>query len=82
MSAATENGKKALDGVLMFVKADRITIAEEMSMTFHGESCYVEDRKGNKVLSLKNEKAEQTVYDGYQCYVMQAYIKFDKTGDR
>jgi hypothetical protein len=82
MSAATENGKKALEGKWMFVKADRFTIAETMTMTFEGESCYVKDGEGNKVMSLDDEKAEATVYAGYQCHVMKAHVKFDKTSSR
>lgn len=82
MSAATENGRKALDGNWVFVKADRLTIAETMKMTFEGESCYVKDKEGNKVMSLDNEKREEMVYDGYQCHVMKAYVKFDKTSSR
>jgi hypothetical protein len=82
MSAATENGKKALDGKWMFVKADRFTIIETMTMTFEGESCYVEDGEGDNVISLVDVKAERTVYPGYQCHVMKAHIKFDPISTR
>jgi len=77
----SENGKKALNGEQVWIEGDRFEITENMTMTFEGGSCNIEDGEGNGVdtLGANDGNVTREVLVGYKCYVMRAWVKFEKS---
>ncbi|OCL04532.1 hypothetical protein AOQ84DRAFT_115850 [Glonium stellatum] len=73
-------GDKALSGKWEDIGAHVFEITEDMTMTFEGRSCNIEDGEGKLVKALGTEDGQVTreVLAGYRCYVMRARIKLEK----
>jgi hypothetical protein len=73
---------KALNGewVEILLKPQKFDIPEDMTMTFEGRSCHIEDSEKNLVesLGLDDGIATRDVFTGYRCYVTKGRIKFEK----
>jgi hypothetical protein len=78
MTAKT--GDKALGGEGEEISAFAFEITENMTMEFRGRSCNILDGEGNLVEKLGAEHGLVTreILAGYRCYVMKAWIKFQK----
>jgi hypothetical protein len=77
---STENGKKALQGLQVWVEGELFQIKENMTMTFEGGSCFIQDGEGNAVDNFYKDDGVvvKEVLEGYRCYVMKAHIMFKK----
>ncbi|PGH16001.1 hypothetical protein AJ80_05344 [Polytolypa hystricis UAMH7299] len=73
-------GAKALGGEWEEIGAKNFEIVESMTMEFEGLSCNVVDNKGKLVETLGKDHGRVTreVGDGYKCFVMRAWVKFEK----
>jgi hypothetical protein len=73
-------GEKALRGEWEKISNHRFEIVEDMTITFEGLSCNITDSEDKPVYTLSKEDGNTTrdVLIGYQCYVMRAWIKFEK----
>jgi len=73
-------GDKALSGEWEDIGARKFDITEDMTMTFEGRSCNIQDGEGKLVEKLGTEDGQVTreVLAGYKCYIMWARIKFEK----
>jgi hypothetical protein len=74
-------GNKALNGEWEeILAAYKFEITEDMTMSFQGRSCHIEDNKKKLVETLGRDDGEvmREVFAGYRCYVMKAWIKFEK----
>lgn len=73
-------GDKALSGEWEEIGARKFEITEDMTMTFEGISCNIQDGEGKWVEELGTEDGQvaREVLAGYKCYVMKAKIKFEK----
>lgn len=77
---SSENGKKALEGEWVRIAGDQFDMSEDMIITFEGESCNITDGEGNPVYTfgIGDGRVTRNVLAGYRCYVMKAYVKFEK----
>lgn len=74
-------GDLALSGEWEEIKtALKFEITESMTMEFEGTSCNIADDEGKLVDSLGTAHGRVTreVLYGYKCYVIKAWIKFEK----
>jgi len=78
MSVTT--GEKALKGEWERISAFVFEIAQDMTIEFEGMSCNVLDSEGTVVETLgeNDESVKRKVYAGYRCYVMKAWVRFEK----
>ena len=76
-------GEKALRGEWEKISIHRFEIVEDMTITFEGLSCNITDSEDKPVHALNKEDGNTTkvVLAGYQCYVMKAWVKFEKKSD-
>ena len=76
----TKLGDKALSGQWEEIGACRFEIPEDMTMEFQGKSCNIVDGEGNTVEELGPDHGRVTreVLAGYKCYVLKAWIKFER----
>jgi hypothetical protein len=76
----TTVGNKALHGEWEEIGAHKFEMLEDMTMTFEGISCNIQDGKGSLVRTLgkKDGQVTQEVLTGYRCYVIRSRIKFEK----
>jgi len=73
-------GDLALGGEWEEINIKCFDIMEDMVMEFKGKSCNIKDSTGEFVMQY-NENQEivrAEVFVGYQCYVMEAKVKFTK----
>jgi hypothetical protein len=78
---SSDAGKKALAGDWVEIGAELFEITEDMLLSFEGRSCNIQDEEGNLVKQLgeKDGKVEdESVLAGYRCFVMKAFVKFEK----
>lgn len=73
-------GDTALSGEWEEIKALKFDITDNMTMEFQGASCNIADSQGNLVetLGAKDGRAQREVLPGYRCYVIRAWVKFEK----
>lgn len=75
-------GELALSGEWEKISNNRFEIQEDMVMTFEGRSCNIVDAEGNPIpdgcLGPSDGQVTREVKVGYRCYVMRAWVKFEK----
>lgn len=73
-------GDKALHGEREWISNHRFEIQEDMVMEFEGASCNIADADGNivDILGPKDGRTERDVHANYRCYVMRAWVKFQR----
>ncbi|KAH8650352.1 hypothetical protein BGZ60DRAFT_195684 [Tricladium varicosporioides] len=73
-------GTKALGGDWEQIGAQYFDIAEDMTMEFQGQSCNILNSEGALVekLGVEHGRVTRDVLIGYQCYVIRAWVKFEK----
>jgi len=76
----TKLGDKTFSGKWEEIGAKVFEITEDMTMEFQGKSYNIVDGEGGLVENLGTEHGRVTreVLTGYRCYVMRAWIKFEK----
>ena len=77
---SVKRGEKALNGEWEKISALAFEISEDMTMEFQGKSCNIADSEGNLVENLGegHGQVSREVLAGYRCYVMRAWVKFEK----
>jgi hypothetical protein len=77
---STKLGVMALSGEWEEIGACRFEITEDMTMEFQGKSCNIVDGAGGLVEALGAEHGRvlREVLTGYRCYVLKAWVKFEK----
>lgn len=76
---STNVGDRALAGENEWIMNHRFEITEEMTMEFNGESCNIANPDGpDEELGPRDGQVTRKVDAGYRCYVMRAWVKFQK----
>jgi len=77
---SVKRGDKAINGEWEKISALAFEITEEMTMEFHGKSCNIADSEGNLVEQLgeDNGQVSRDLLAGYRCYVIRAWVRFEK----
>ena len=72
----------ALKGDWKWIPHHKFEIETDMVIEFEGLSCNIADATGKIVHTLgpKDGKTERLVHAKYRCYVLKAWVKFEKTG--
>lgn len=80
---SVKRGDKAFNGEWEKISAKAFDIIEDMTMEFQGKSCNITDSNGNVVEELGEEHGQvsREVLAGYRCYVMRAWIKFERKSE-
>lgn len=75
-----KTGEKALKGEGEKISAYAFEISEDMVMEFEGRSCNILDGEGRLIekLSTENGRVTREIPCGYRCYIMQAWVQFQK----
>lgn len=73
-------GNKALNGEREWIMNHKFEIEADMVMEFEGASCNIADIDSTIVDTLGPEdgKTEREVHRKYRCYVMRAWVKFER----
>jgi len=73
-------GDRAFSGKWEAIEAQYFDITDDMTMEFQGRSCNITDSEGNLVekLGLEHRRVTREVFARYQCYVVRAWVKFEK----
>lgn len=77
---SVKTGEKALNGEGEKISAYAFQLTEDMIMEFEGRSCNILDGEGRLVekLGTENGRVKREILSGYRCYVMQAWVQFQK----
>lgn len=77
-------GEKALNGEWEKISNKCFEIQENMTMTFEGRSCNIANSEGVLVpdgkLGPQDGQTTRDVEAGSRCYVMRAWVKFERKG--
>ncbi len=77
---SAKRGTKAFNGEWEKISALVFEITEDMTMEFQGKSCNIIDSDGNPVEQLGEGDGQvaRQVLAGYRCYVMRAWVRFER----
>jgi len=80
---SVKRGDKAFNGEWEKISVFVFEITEDKTMEFQGKSCNIIDSDGNLVEQLGegNGQVSRQVLAGYRCYVMRAWVKFERKSE-